>query len=57
MIYQEGEGTPHGVVLMINTGCSLVECDSEWFDQYFVAIHELLLEHVGVIAAEVDSTG
>lgn len=52
MVYQGGEVTPYGVVLMMNTGCSVVECDFEWFDQYFVAIRDLLLEHAGEIATE-----
>lgn len=43
MVYREAE-EPYGVVLMMNTGCSLVECDFEWFDEYFVSIREVLLE-------------
>jgi CubicO group peptidase (beta-lactamase class C family) len=51
IIYQEVEGgIPYGVVLMMNTGCSVVECDFVWFDEYFVAIRELLLAFAGEIA-------
>ncbi|MGD8750540.1 MAG: serine hydrolase domain-containing protein [Anaerolineales bacterium] len=43
MVYRDVK-TPYGVVLMMNTGCSVVECDFQWFDDYFVAIREILME-------------
>jgi hypothetical protein len=30
--------------MMMNTGCSLVPCDNEWFDKYYISIRELLLK-------------
>lgn len=39
----DGEGS-HGVILIMNTGCSLVECDFEWYDTFIVVIRELLLQ-------------
>ena len=52
MLCRNTEGTPYGVVLMMNTGCSVVECDFEWFDDYFVAIRELLLSHAAQVAGQ-----
>lgn len=49
MVYRDTE-TPYGVVLMMNTGCSVVECDFEWFDDYFVAIREILMEEAARLA-------
>ena len=54
MIYKEANSVPYGVVMMMNTGCSVVECDFEWMDETFVAIQELLMEHAGDIAAVKD---
>ena len=44
MIYRENDLGPYGVILMVTNGCSMTECDFEWFDTYFVAIREILLE-------------
>jgi hypothetical protein len=40
------------VVRMRNHDCSGVECDSGWFNDYFVANCELLLAHAGRVAAK-----
>jgi CubicO group peptidase (beta-lactamase class C family) len=49
MVYRDFD-TPYGVVLMMNTGCSVVECDYEWFDEFFVAIREILMEEAERLA-------
>jgi hypothetical protein len=49
MVYRDAE-LPYGVVLMMNTGCSVVECDFEWFDDYFVEVREILLGEAARIA-------
>ena len=45
ILYNEGESGPYGVVIMMTYGCSITECDFDWFDQYFVVIREILLDH------------
>jgi CubicO group peptidase (beta-lactamase class C family) len=50
MVYRDVE-TPYGVVLMMNTGCSLVECDFDWFDEYFIPIREILMDEAAQLAA------
>jgi CubicO group peptidase (beta-lactamase class C family) len=49
MVYRDVE-PPYGVVLMMNTGCSVVECDNEWFDDYFVAIRMVLMQEAARLA-------
>ncbi len=57
MLCKEGSIRPFGVILMMNTGCSVVPCDFEWFDMYFVAIRELLLAEAAMRSAEDPATG
>jgi CubicO group peptidase (beta-lactamase class C family) len=51
MVYRDTE-IPYGVVLMMNTGCSVVECDFVWFDDYFVSIREILMQEAARLAGE-----
>jgi len=44
MLYKESDSGPYGAIIMMTYGCSITECDFEWFDNYFVAIREVLLE-------------
>jgi hypothetical protein len=50
MVYRDAE-LPYGVVLLMNTGCSVVECDFEWLDDYFVAIREILMQEAARLVA------
>jgi CubicO group peptidase (beta-lactamase class C family) len=50
MVYGDADGIPYGVVLMMNTGCSVVECDFEWFEDYFSTIRTKLLHAAEQIA-------
>ena len=49
MLMQETETGTYGVILMMTYGCSITECDFEWFDAYFAAIREILLEHAELL--------
>jgi CubicO group peptidase (beta-lactamase class C family) len=51
MTYRDTE-VPYGVVMMMNAGCSLVECDWEWLNDTFGVIRELLMEEAGRQAAQ-----
>lgn len=44
MIFQQSVPEDYGVILMMNTGCSLGVCDREWLDSYFYRIRDILLE-------------
>jgi hypothetical protein len=35
---------------MMNTGCSIVECDFDWLDDYFVAIRKMLMYEAARVA-------
>jgi CubicO group peptidase (beta-lactamase class C family) len=52
MLMQESESGPYGVILMMTYGCSITECDFEWFDTYFVAVREKLLDHAEELSRE-----
>jgi hypothetical protein len=45
ILFNDGENGPYGVVIMMTYGCSITECDFDWFDDYYVVIRKLLLEH------------
>jgi CubicO group peptidase (beta-lactamase class C family) len=49
MVYRDAE-VPYGVVVLINAGCSVVECDWEWLGDYFGAIRETLMEEAARLA-------
>jgi hypothetical protein len=44
MLMRETDSGSYGVILMMTYGCSITECDFEWFDKYFETIRDLLLE-------------
>jgi len=61
MLYKEMDNGAYGLVMMMNTGCSLVPCDDGWFDKYFITIRELLLQeaeklHLGSEEASSEAT-
>jgi len=43
MTYRDAQ-VPYGVVVLINAGCSVVQCDWKWLADTFGAIRELLME-------------
>jgi CubicO group peptidase (beta-lactamase class C family) len=49
MVYVDAE-QPYGVVVLINSGCSVVECDWDWLEDTFGAIRELLFEEGKIMA-------
>jgi hypothetical protein len=52
MLFKKTEIGAYGVVMMMNTGCSLVPCDMEWFDDYYITIRELLLQEAAEIYSQ-----
>jgi CubicO group peptidase (beta-lactamase class C family) len=49
MVYRDTE-VPHGVVVLINSGCSVVECDWDWLADYFGTIRETLMREAARLA-------
>ena len=49
MLMQESESGPYGAIFMMTYGCSITECNFEWFDQYYIPIRELLLQEAAQI--------
>jgi CubicO group peptidase (beta-lactamase class C family) len=47
--YRDTE-VPYGVVVVMNAGCSVVECDWEWLGDYFGGIREILMEEAARLA-------
>jgi len=52
MVFNEGEGVPYGIVMLMTYGCSKTPCDLDWFNEYFVGIRELLFEEAKSLASE-----
>jgi CubicO group peptidase (beta-lactamase class C family) len=52
ILFKKTEIGAYGVVMMMNTGCSLVPCDMEWFDDYYITIRELLLQEAAEIYSQ-----
>jgi CubicO group peptidase (beta-lactamase class C family) len=51
MTYRDSE-IPYGVVVMINGGCSFMECDWDWLGDTFGVIRELLMEEAAKQAGQ-----
>jgi CubicO group peptidase (beta-lactamase class C family) len=49
MTYRDTE-VPYGVVVVMNAGCSVVECDWAWLGDYFGGIREILMEEASRLA-------
>jgi CubicO group peptidase (beta-lactamase class C family) len=49
MVYRDAE-VPSGVVVLMNAGCSVVECDWEWLANTFGAIRDTLLDEAARLA-------
>jgi hypothetical protein len=61
MLFKDVDDGAYGLVMMMNIGCSLVPCDNEWFDKFFITIRELLLQeaeklHLGSKEASSEAT-
>jgi CubicO group peptidase (beta-lactamase class C family) len=55
MLLQESDSGSYGVIMMMTYGCSITECDSEWFDQYFIPIRELLLQEAAQVLEQAEA--
>ena len=51
MTYRDAE-TPYGIVVLMNGGCSFMECDWDWLGDTFGVIREILMEEAEKQAAE-----
>jgi CubicO group peptidase (beta-lactamase class C family) len=51
MTYRDAE-VPHGVVVLINSGCSTTQCDWDWLADTFGVIRDTLLEEAARLAEE-----